>query len=74
LPLVACKEKDEISDSICYPKSNRKEMPMLPIPKFLCPGKAIQEENDSSSSSEIQSLFSGGFFFVNLIHSVPGVA
>src|SRR5215469_6597855 len=39
-----------------------KKCQCLPIPRFLCPGKAIHEENDSSSSNEIHTLFfkSGG--------------
>jgi hypothetical protein len=42
---------------------------------FLCPGKAIQEENDSSSSKDIHNLLlSGIFFLVNFIHSDPGFA
>ena len=45
-----------------------------PSPRFLCPGKDIQEENDPSSSNEIQSLPFGIFFFVNLISSLPGFA
>ena len=44
-----------------------------PSPRFLCPGNATQEENDSSSSRDIHILSCGIFFLVNLIHSVPGL-
>src|SRR5919201_2006683 len=54
-------------------KTIQKKCQWRPSPRFLCPGNAIQEENDSSSSRDIHILFSGIFFLVNLIHSVPGV-
>jgi hypothetical protein len=58
-------------------KMIEKKCQCRPIPRFLWPGKATQDENDSSSSRAIHTLFSksgGNSFFVNFIHSVPGVA
>jgi hypothetical protein len=71
------KRRMQYAAPLAIQKIIEKKCQCRPIPRFLWPGKATQDENDSSSSSEIQTLSlksDGNRFLVNFIHSVPGVA
>src|SRR5512141_2594765 len=44
-----------------------------PSPRLLRPGSAIHDENEVSSSRDVQSACSGSRFRVSRSHSLPGV-
>jgi hypothetical protein len=71
------KRRMQYAAPLAIQKIIEKKCQCRPIPRFLWPGNATQEENDSSSSRAIHTLFLKSdekSFFVNFIHSVQGVA